>query len=187
MDPLWVPRLTPGKCQNPLKTRKIDGFPENRSRSDFLAVRRLFWTKSAKSCCFGRKSTKSCCFGLDPGNPAGVQKSVQKSVPTSVFRPLKFWSGSRKVGKKCVSEVPRKVAPNRHFPTKWSIFVFREIRESQKNRQKSTVSWGFVHYFWKIGPPFGRSFAKCFAVISGLYRTGGWILGPTMGPTWILG
>ena len=31
------------------------------------------------------------------------------------------------------------------------------------------VSWGVVHRNRKIGPLFGRSFAKCFAVISGLY------------------
>ena len=36
-----------------------------------------------------------------------------------------------------------------------------------------TVSWGFVHRNRKIGPLFGRSFGKCFAVISGLYRTPG--------------
>jgi len=36
-----------------------------------------------------------------------------------------------------------------------------------------TVSWGFVHRNRKIGPLLGRSFGKCFAVISGLYRTAG--------------
>ena len=46
-----------------------------------------------------------------------------------------------------------------------------------------TVSWGFVHRNRKIGPLFGRSFGKCFAVISGLYRTPG---RARTGPGWDL-